>query len=120
MEIEDRTKAFKNDPIGKYLVRSPEGTKLISLQYTGVPKSSPAFEQVLHTVNGSFGEMDVRFNRVTVASLIFWTQNLQRCLETVLPVQETSSVVTSQKEYMGSGVSSKHLSVFCFEINQIV
>jgi hypothetical protein len=85
MEIEDRAKSIRSDPVAKYIVHSPNSQKLICLQYLGIPKNSPAFQGVLHSVSGSFGEMDVNVNRVTIASLLFWVQLLQRTLAEVLP-----------------------------------
>lgn len=101
MEIVDRSKEIRSDPLAKYIVRSPESQKLIALHYTGVPKNSPAFDNVLHEISGSFGEMDVNVNRVTIASLLYWVQLLQRTLEEVLPPapappQESTEVVATQ------------------------
>jgi len=100
--IEDRNKETRK-LASKYIVHTPtEGEKkLISLSFYGVPKNSPLFQGVLNTIKGKFGEMDVNVNRVTIASLLFWVQNLQRELGDVLP-QEPAALpqppVLSQEE----------------------
>lgn len=85
MEIVDRSRDIRAEPLAKYIIRTPDAQKLIVLHYGGVPKNSPAFKGILHEISGSFGEMDINVNRVTIASLLFWLQLLQRTLIEVLP-----------------------------------
>lgn len=120
MVVEDRSKEIRSDPLAKYIIHTPDSQKLISLRYGGVPKTSPAFKGVLHEVSGSFGEMDLNVNRVTIASLLHWLQLLQRTLAEVLPAPPapTSTEVTTAQvspfSFLNTGVNFCILHFFFF------